>query len=167
MYLNMHLLRSHMNRRNLFGMGIGVYWTIVLVVSFRVQAGNQLDDMEMMKRVGGQSNNGAYCVQRIDCKSLSCPSCTDLQVNGPCYGSPNIKAVGQTGYYTETCARDGNLETCAVTGINTKARCIDYYSCNCRKAIDGNYYCYPGAVYDTNCANIDVGQTCSYTVCPP
>jgi hypothetical protein len=149
-----------MNRRNLLGMVFGVYWAIVLVVNFHAHAGKELGNMEMMKRLGGQSGYG-YCTQRTFCKDLSCLGCTEAQLNGPCTNPP----TGQIGYYTETCATDGDLETCLVTRENVQALCIQYYPCNCRAGSNGLPYCQPGAVNNKQCVSIDPGQTCTYTPC--
>ena len=161
---NLYLPRLFVNHRGLFVLGLVVYWVVVLVVSFRGHAGTELSDIEMMKKIGGQSNYG-YCQARTMCKDRQCPSCTDAQLNGPCKESSTINAVGQIGYYPESCYTDGNLETCLVTGQSTKALCIEYYPCNCQNP-NGFPECVRGDVNSNQCVAIDAGVTCTYTPCP-
>ncbi len=163
MRLNLYLLQPLLSRRNLLGLGLGVYWLILFVVSFRANSESVLGDREMMKLVGGQSG-GAYCQQRTLCKDRSCQECTAAQLNGPCMDQQK-PFIGQTGYYTETCLTNGNLETCQVTGQNTSAQCVDYFPCNCRPDENNDPKCFPGLVNNSQCTTIDAGVTCTYTPC--
>lgn len=170
MYLNTHLLRSLVNRRNLFGMGIGVYWAIVLVGSFRVHAGNELGDMEMMKRVGGQSSYGLCTIYNSvdsDCYTPKpCPSCTLGQLNGPCTDDEGNNATNKNPEYPQECAAFGNGPYCS-PGNTQDVLCYNWDYCQCE--LQGEE---PECTTDDSqvfCINLDVGTNlpCPFTLCPP
>ncbi|MHB1426958.1 MAG: hypothetical protein ACYC3I_27705, partial [Gemmataceae bacterium] len=50
MRLNMQLPYALMQRKVLLGMELGVYWMIVLAITFHTDPDNNLSDMQMMKR---------------------------------------------------------------------------------------------------------------------
>lgn len=155
MYLNMDLLRSLMNRRGLLGMGLGVYWAIVLAASFRAHGGNELGDREMMKIVGGQTLNGT-CIQRGICKNQTCTIC-------PIVGQL-CSDNSQVGQIAEACNNGGSPLTCT-TGNQTRMLCNNFYQCDC--TMTG---CVARSVLFTQqCITDDVGKppSCAYRAAPP
>jgi hypothetical protein len=156
MYLNMHLLRSLMKRRGLLGMGLGVYWAIVLAASFRTHGGNELGDREMMKCVGGQSPNNGTCTQRGICSNQSCTLCPT--VGKPCSDNE------QVGFTAQACVKGGGYATCNTTGANIRMLCNNFFGCDC--TMQG---CVPQTtVKSQQCISDDVGNpACIFTAAPP
>ena len=156
MCINMHLLRSLRNQRNLFGIGLGVYWAILLVISFRAHAGNELGNMEMMKKVGGQSSP-SWCNPNLsNCATQACPlACPAGRAGLPC-NTP-------TGAYSDNpdlCSTASGNEYCT-GGDNVQAACQDIYACTC----DDAQLCNKAKTKtSTNCTT--TSSNCSYEPCP-
>lgn len=159
---NMHLLDSLMSRSNLFGVGLGVYWAIVLAVTFRIQLDKDLGDIEMMKRIGGQTWNWT-CNTPSTCTGgpVNCDQtfpCT--QLNEPCNDQT-------TWYSPQDCNtyQAGN----SLCGPDTSDTCVICYKallCTCQLS-GTKLVCQLQGNTTYKCRNFNTGgYDCHYQLCP-
>jgi hypothetical protein len=164
MYLNMHLPRSLMNHRGLLGMGLGAYWAIVFVVSFRAHAANELSGREMMKIVGGQTPNG-QCTSSSLCKTQACSGC--VQVGQVCGTKTIVGGVvkitpiaQQNATPANYCLSIGSGGNCNTTSGTVQMLCLTYYNCDCT----ATGCVQQQQVQNTQCIDRDPGDPkCTYT----
>lgn len=161
MYFNLHLL-SLMYYRGLSSMGFAVYWIIVLVVNFHAHSDRNLSDVEMMKRIGGQSS-GYTCNTPTTCTGNPV-NCDPMY---PCKKMGDACDSQTTWYSPQDCntAKAGNTP-CEVAEINC-VLCYETVPCTCQLAgiklvcqIQGN------TTYKCRFFNPGLDQ-CTFQPCPP
>lgn len=170
MYLNTQMLHSLMNRHSL----LGVYWAIVLVISLRAHAGNKLVEIEMMKRIGGQSP-AAWCATYTGdscCTDKLCPdSCPldylyqDCLVQYTPFKGPIAQSTD--GYCPEVCNNVAGNQYCT-TGNLQQVNCNAFYNCGCVPNGEEASCTSDPEPASYECYQIDVGTggvPCAYTPC--
>jgi hypothetical protein len=156
MRLNLQLLHALENRNRLLGMGLSLYWGIVLVANFHGRPDNDLGDVEMMKCVGGQS--GPYwCNSNVNgCGTSYCVSCPLSKIGSTCSTST------YKSYTPELCSNVSGNEYC---DGSVSAACQDVYICDCKPFDKKGGICNEqNTVSKTTCLTTGIG--CNYTPCP-
>lgn len=164
MYRTTHLIHSFMNRRGLLGMGLGVYWAFVLVVTFRAHPEKYLGDLEMMKIVGGDSSGGSCAVRNGSTCNVSdpCVVCDANQINLPC------TTREQVALFPEECYGSSSND-CIPSGTGIRAACHNYNECICTRTGKSQICISNGKLKATDCFTIYPGVIlqCTYQNCPP
>lgn len=172
---NYQELRQSLTKpRTILGLGLGMYWLLIVFASMSAHPYTPLGEVEMMKRFGGQGEGPALCALWVGstayCQDFHCNTgCTEADYNSPCEYDNGTEAWYYTGYYPEVCNTISGGQYCTVTGINTDVWCNKKYKCYCQPVNNLPQCVGAPTVTITTCIAIDVGDSvpCPYTACPP